>query len=305
MLRHLALVGLLLAAAGCSALAEDDDEVQVAAAFYPLAYAAERVAGDDAEVQLLTSPGTEPHDLELSIRETATLAAADLVVLEEGFQPAVDDGVAQSADGLVLDAVDVVDLIAVEESEEEHADHEGEEHDHEHGDVDPHFWLDPLRMADLGDAIAADLGEVDPDHADGYAGRAADLRRDLVALDAAYAEGLADCEVRTVVVSHDAFGYLEQYGLTFAGVAGLSPDAEPSPAGLAELQQLATSEGVTTVFSERLASPRLTDALAGDLGLATAVLDPVEGLTEETADQDYVALMEQNLEALRDANRCR
>ncbi len=204
----------------------------------------------------------------------------------------------------MLDAAAVVDLLP-EDGHEADEDHEEDGHDHADGDVDPHFWQDPLRMATLGDAVAAALAEIDPDHADGYATRAAALRRSLETLDAAYVDGLADCVRDTVVVSHDAFGYLEKYGLEIRGVAGLSPDAEPTPADLAELQALITDSGITTVFSERLASPRLTEALAGDLGLETAVLDPVEGLTDETATEDYRSLMEQNLVVLREANRCR
>jgi zinc transport system substrate-binding protein len=107
------------------------------------------------------------------------------------------------------------------------------------------------------------------------------------------------------VVSHDAFGYLEKYGLHLAGVAGLSPDAEPTPANLADLHELIQDEGITTVFSERLASPRFTEPLADDLGIKTEVLDPIEGLTDETSEEDYLSLMEQNLDALREANGCR
>ena len=106
------------------------------------------------------------------------------------------------------------------------------------------------------------------------------------------------------MVSHDAFGYLQKYGLHLAPIAGLSPDAEPTPAVLAELSELIETEGLTTVFSERLASPALADTLATDLGLRTDVLDPIEGLTDETADEDYLSLMRQNLAALQEANGC-
>lgn len=315
----LGLIGLLLlATSSCAAFSDESSgsdgsgELQVTAAFYPLQYAAERVAGEHAEVVNLTQPGGEPHDLELTVRETAEIASADLVIHEEGFQPAVDEGIAQNAEGEVIDVVSAVDLMGAEESHDEHEEHaaEGDEHaeegedGHDHGDVDPHFWQDPLRMADLGDAIAERLAEIDPDNADDYTANAAELRGDLETLDTAYADGLADCERDAVVVSHDAFGYLEKYDLHLAAVAGLTPDAEPTPAGLAELHELIRDEGITTVFSERLASPELTETLADDLGISTAVLDPIEGLSDETAEEDYLSLMEQNLDALRQANGC-
>ena len=128
----------------------------------------DRVAGDAWEVDNLTQPGQEPHDLELTIAQTAELEDADLVVLNHGFQPAVDSG-AETADAPVLDAADAVELLPADaddhegETEEEHAEHAGEEHDH--GDTDPHFWLDPLLVADFGDAVADELTEVDPDGA--------------------------------------------------------------------------------------------------------------------------------------------
>jgi zinc transport system substrate-binding protein len=295
----LACVLLTTSLSGCAALGLGDDSedggVEIAASFYPLAYVAERVSGRD--VELLTTPGAEPHDFELTIKETALVADADLVVYERGFQPAVDAAVDETAEGAVLDAADVVDL---KEAGGHEDDHEG--HEHEEG-TDPHFWLDPLRMADLGDEVAQQLSDIDPDHAQEYLANADDLRADMERLDREYADGLAACERHTVVVSHDAFGYLEQYGLHFDAIAGLSPESEPTPAHLAELQDIARDEGVTTVFTETLGSRKLADTLADDLGLETATLDPIEGVDAESTD-DYLSLMRTNLANLQAANGC-
>lgn len=287
-------IALLAAALGATMTAgcTDTDEgkaTEIAAAFYPLAFVAERVSGGLAEVTNLTSPGGEPHDLELTINETLAVTDADLVVHLSGFQPAVDSIIDTSAQGRVLDAADVVDLLP------DPADG---------GADDPHFWLDPLLMADLGDAVAGELAELDPDHRDDYLANAEALRADLADLDAAYASGLARCERDTIVVSHDAFQYLERYGLTVEAINGLSPDAEPTPADIARLQRLVADEGITTVFSETLASPKLAETLAADLGITTAVLDPIEGLADSTAGEDYLSLAEANLAALKKANGC-
>jgi zinc transport system substrate-binding protein len=302
------LTALVLAGtSACSAFSEDegtadDDGVRVATGFYPLQFVAERVGGDLVTVDNLTVPGKEPHDLELTIQETAAVAESDLVVFEHGFQPAVDDAVETSAEGAVLDASEAVDLRPAEEPEGEDG-HEGEGED-DHGDLDPHFWQDPALVADLGDAVADQLASLDPDNANVFAANAADLRADLETLDEDYAAGLEGCDRDTVVVSHDAFGYLEKYGLHFEAIAGLSPDAEPTPADLGRLQQLIEDDGITTVFGERLAPPALVDTLARDAGVTTAVLDPIEGLTDETEGEDYLTLMTQNLAALRQANGC-
>ena len=295
-MRLLVALPALLLVSGCTAFTDDsvglDNGVQVATAFYPLQYVAERVAGDHAEVENLTAPGGEPHDLELTIRESADVAQADLVVYERGFQPSVDDAVDENAEGDVLDAAGVVDLVPFRE------------HGVDSGEDDPHFWLDPLLLAQVGDAVADRLSDVDPEHAADYAANAADLRADLERLDGAYAAGLADCTRDTVVVSHDAFGYLQRYGLRMEAILGLAPDAEPTPADLGRLQDLVRSQGITTVFSESLVSPAVADSLARDTGVQSRVLDPIEGLSDETAGDDYVSLMRANLRAIREANGC-
>ena len=291
-MRLLLVTALLLGTTGCAAFSDDtadDGKVSVAAAFYPLAFVAQRVGGDDVSVTNLTQPGNEPHDLELDIKTTAEVSDADLVLLEHGFQPAVDDAVAEVAEGDVLDVADVVDL---EDSTEDP------------GEKDPHFWQDPARMATLTDAVAASLSKADPEHAATYDSNAKALAADLDQLSTDYEQGLQGCERDTIVVSHDAFTYLDRFGLNVEGIAGLSPDAEPTPADLARLQELIDKDGITTVFSERLVSPRLSQTLADDMGISTAVLDPIEGLSDETAQEDYLSLMRENLSALELANGC-
>jgi len=279
---------------------------RVVASFYPLEYVAERVAGGSADVVGLTTPGGEPHDLELTVRQTAEVADADVLVHLRGFQPAVDEAVDQAGAEHVVDAAEVADLLSPEEldehAEDEHAD---EDDGHDHGDADPHFWTDPNRMASVAVAVKRALVDADPDNAGVYERNLSDLKNDLDDLDVELKRGLADCARDTVVVSHDAFGYFgARYGLEMHPINGLSPEAEPSPAHLRELADLIEEEGITTVFSETLASPEMAESLAGDLGLETAVLDPVEGLTDATAGEDYLSLMRTNLAAVQKANDC-
>lgn len=277
------LLALALAApfSACAAGASGD-EPTVVASFYPLEFLTEQLAGEHLRVVGLTTPGVEPHDLELKVDQVAEVADAELVVYEANLQPAVDDAVAQNAEDTSLDVAEVVDL---------------------DGD-DPHFWLDPTRMKAAARAIERELEVVDPDHADEYAANLADLERDLDAVDAAYRSGLADCARDVIVTSHDAFGYLARYDVRVSPIAGLSPDAEPSAAHLDELRSLIRTEQITTVFSETLASPKMADTLSHDLGLDSAVLDPIEGV-EQGSDEDYLTLMRANLSALQEANGCK
>ena len=280
----LALVVPLLAGCGGTGLGSPGDgRTTVVTSFYPLQYVAQRIAGRHADVVNLTQPGKEPHDLEMTVRQTAELVDADVVVYERGFQAAVDEAVDQSSLEHVVDAAGPARVT---------------------GD-DPHFWLDPTRLDAVATAVEKQLAQVDPAHAAAYRRNLAALHRDLTDLDHAFARGLASCRIDTIVVSHDAFGYLgRRYGLHVVGISALSPDAEPTPTHLRQLQDLIRRDGITTVFSEQLASPKFADSLAHDLGIRAAVLDPVEGLSDRTANQDYLSLMRANLAALEEADQC-
>lgn len=314
-----AVAALLLSACGAQHDAggtDGADGPQVVASFYPLAFIAQRVAGDDVSVENLTQPGTDSHGLELDPQQVAQIVEADLIFLQDGYQPAVDEATAQNAEGQVLDAADVVHLRPApgHDHEQDHegghhgdhrgANHQGDHHGHDH-ELDPHQWLDPANMIALTKAVSAKLAEIDPEHAAAYRQRGDELVSDLETLDGAYTTGLAACERDLVVTSHNAFGYLgEAYGLHTVGIAGLEADAEASPAAMTQVAELVETEGVTTIFHERLVSPAVAEALAAEAGVETAVLDPIEGLSEQTADEDYISLMESNLAALREANDC-
>ena len=300
----------LVAVGGCAtaepastAEANQTGRLIILAAFYPLQFVAQHVAGDHATVASLTQPGAEPHDLELTPRQVASLTTASLVIYQNGFQPAVDEAVVQSGNPHVIDTSTVVPLRPLPTTED----------DHDHGwevqsgglEMDPHVWLDPTLVSRIARAVEQRLSRIDPDHAADYAHNTKTLLTRLQTLDRSFDSGLARCERTEFITSHAAFGYLaERYHLTQIGISGLSPDAEPSPARIAEVQHEAREHQLTTIFYETLVSPAVAKAIAGDLGLATDVLDPVEGITGESRGQDYFSVMASNLAALRKAGRC-
>jgi zinc transport system substrate-binding protein len=281
---------LLLAA--CSDDASDDRPL-VIASFYPFAFIAEQVGGDAIQVENLTAPGSEPHDLELTPRQVADLTDASLVIYEHGFQPSVDDGVDQAdlPDEATLDVADVVSLTNATGADA--------------GEVDPHVWLDPVAMQQISNAIADRLIEIDPDHERVYEHNVDRLEGELRRLGTEYRKGLADCERRTIVTSHDAFGYLAQrYDLEQIPIAGIDPHAEPSPAEQAEIADLVAEDGITTVFTETLVSDDVAESIANETGATVATLDPIEGLSNDSSDETYFDLMRSNLEIIREANGC-
>ena len=276
-------------------------QLSIVSAFYPFAFVAEQVAGSHAVVTTLTQPGAEPHDVELTPRQVGALSAADLVVYERSFQPAVDQAVDQSEAPDVLDTATVVPLEPLGTTPEEQEDGHG----HEDAGLDPHVWLDPTNLARIATEVAGRLAAVDGVHAAEYRANAARLGANLAALDAEFRQGLAHCSRTEFITTHAAFGYLaRRYALTQVGITGLNPDTEPSPSRVAQIQREARSRGVTTIFTETLVSPAIARSIAGDLGLLTDVLDPVEGITSASRGQDYFAVMRSNLTALERANGC-
>ena len=272
-----ALLGVVLAvvASSCRSDGADDSGTSVVAGFARLAELASAVGGPGVEVRDLTPSGAEPHDLELSSDDVDAVEDADVALYLGGdFQPAV----AEVADR----AERAVDLL-------------------EPGEEDPHIWLDPPRFAQAVDQVASALAAADPAGRAGYLDRAAAFRRQVEELDARFRSGLASCQRRVIVTAHAAFGRLaSRYGLRQEAITGLSPESEPSPARLAELAELVRRERVTHVFTERLVSRRVAEALAREAGVEVAVLDPLEG----RLDGGYVAAMDANLATLREVLGC-
>lgn len=299
-------IPLALLLSACGSTEADDGRLKVDANFYPYAWVVEQVGGDQVDVSNLTSPGVEPHDLELKPKQVASVQTADLVVFQKGFQSAVDDAVERAGrkSGTTLDVADVVTLATehdhgVEEGEEGHSDEDG--HDHE-GGLDPHVWLDPQNMVAVTKAVGTFLEKADPDHASTYAANATALEKQLTDLGTSFATGLQTCRRKTIVTSHAAFGYLAaRYGLTQVPIAGIDPANEPSGSQLADITDLVKKDGVTTVFTEELVSPKVADTVARATGAATATLDPIEGSTD---GRSYLQIMQRNLDALTKADDC-
>jgi zinc transport system substrate-binding protein len=295
----LALSGVaLLALTACGSATgsgPSGDRLAVTASFYPLQWASEQVGGDRVSVTSLTKPGAEPHDLELTPKDVGSLGASKVVVYLSGFQPAVDDAVRSQAKDAGFDVAPAADLSITAAA------------DGGTGSArDPHFWLDPVRFEKVVTAIGERFAATDPAHAAEYRANAATLVGRLDALDQELRSGLASCRSDDLVTGHVAFAYLAQrYGLRQEGIAGLSPDAEPDAATLRDLAAYVREHGVTTVYTETLASPALADTLARETGATVAVLDPVEGITSASRGNDYLQVMRSNLATLRAGQECR
>ncbi|ALV35814.1 metal ABC transporter substrate-binding protein [Streptomyces sp. CdTB01] len=295
-------LGTLTACSGDSAAAAGTGKFDVVASFYPMAFLAERIGGTHVHVTSLTQPGQEPHDLEISARQTAQLQDSDAVLYLKNLQPSVDDAVAQSE---VKTKIDAASLTSLEKHGNEvgghAASHDGSENDELSG-LDPHIWLDPVRYAQVAEGVGKAFQKADPKHAADYRKNTAALVKKLDALNTAFKDRLAHTQSKVFITTHAAFGYLaERYGLTEEAINGLDPESEPSAARVKQLETMAKADGVTTVFYETLVSDKTAKTIASDAGLRTDVLDPIEGITSKSRGTDYFSVQEANLKALQSA----
>lgn len=288
----LIVAALALSACGSAGVTADGTvggKLAIVASFYPLQYATQQVGGDFVAVASLTKPGAEPHDIELTPRDVASVSKASLVVYEKGLQGAVDKAVESQGGDRGLDVAPSANLDLRLAS----------------GTTDPHFWLDPQRYSEVAKVIAERLARVEPAHRADFDKNAKAFEDKLAALSEEFTTGLASCQRKDIVTSHSAFGYLaKRFGMRQIAINGLSPGAEPKAGVLATVTAYAKAHGVTTIYAETLASPAIAQTVAKETGAAMATLDPLEGLTDKSRGTDYFEVMRSNLKALQAGQGC-
>ena len=284
--------------------AADDGRLRVLTSFYPMYDFACKIGGDCIDVTNMVPSGTEPHDWEPSTNDLKNLEKADVFIYNGAdMEPWADDLLVSRSDTLhVVEASENVELRTTD-GEHEHA-HEHEGADHHHGDFDPHVWLDPENAKIEMEAIRDALCAADPENSTVFQSNYEKYAAELDALDAEFREKLSSLPNRTIVVAHEAFGYLcDAYGLTQVGIEGLSPDSEPDPGRMAEVIDFVRDHSISTIFFEELVSPKVAEAIASETGAQAKMLSPLEGLSDEqaAAGADYFSVMHDNLAALMEA----
>ncbi|WP_063563888.1 metal ABC transporter substrate-binding protein [Paenibacillus sp. O199] len=312
----------------------EEAKLNVEVSFYPMYEFTKNVAGDLANVHTLVPTGMEPHDWEPTPQDIASIEKADVLVYNgAGMESWIDQvtGSLSNAKLIQVEASHGIDLLEGSEEEEhdhEHADttdthdhadeatteehnhdHDAEAeeghthtHDHDHGGLDPHVWLSPALAVKEVRNIEAGLAQASPEHAEQFKQNADAYVAKLEALDQDFKAAVADSKRKDFITQHAAFGYLaKEYGLQQVPIAGLSPEQEPSAAQMASVIDFAKEHQVKTIFFETLVSSKVSETIANEVGAKTAVLNPIEGLTEEeiAAGMDYIGVMRQNLEALK------
>ncbi|CBW84605.1 Putative high-affinity zinc ABC transporter (Zn(II)-binding lipoprotein) [Listeria ivanovii subsp. ivanovii PAM 55] len=301
------VVAFVLVLAGCGANSNasgEKDKLKVVTTFYPMYDFTKNVTGDKASVEMLIDAGIEPHEYEPSAKDIAKIEAADVFVYNSADMETWVPSVLKSLDSknlTVIDASKGIQLAeGIEEGEEHHHEHEEEDgHHHEH---DPHVWLSPVLAQKEVANIQAGITKADKANATTYEANAEKYTDKLKGLDNDYKTAFEGAGQRDFVTQHAAFQYLAaEYGLHQVAIAGLSPDQEPSPARLAELQKYLTDNDIKTIYFEEVASPKVAETLANETGASLEVLSPIEGITAEEQEKgmDYISYMQQNLKALK------
>jgi zinc transport system substrate-binding protein len=299
----------LLFLGGCSKPVEEaqgntEEKLLVYASFYPMYDFAKNIGKDKIDLKLMIPPGVEAHDWEPTAKMMGEMEKADVLIYNGlEMEPWIEKLTAsiQSEQLIIIEASQGTELIEGEHHEDEH---EEEEEEHEHGAYDPHVWLNPMNAMKQAENIKNAFIQADEANKDFYEANFNEFADKLKALDEKYKQELSNMKRKEIVVAHAAFGYLtNRYGLEQVAITGLSPQEEPSAAKLAELTEFAKQHNLKYIFFETLTSPKLARVLASEVGAETAVLNPLEGLTQEEIDagKDYIAVMEENLAALKKA----
>ncbi len=283
------------------------DKVSVVASFYPLYFFAQEIGGDKADVRNITPAGAEPHDYEPTPQDLVMIQNSNLLVLNGA---GLESWGADILTSVPAEKVVIAGEVFATLEGEVHEDEEHEEEDESEAEervADPHVWLSPEIAIRIVDRIEQGYAKIDPENAQYYADNATSLTSRIAELDTKYRQGLAQCISRDIVTSHAAFGYLAQeFDLRQVPISGLSPEEEPSTRELAEIADFAKTNNFTYIFFESLASPKLSQAIATEVGAQTLVLDPIEGLTASdiASGNNYFTVMENNLVNLQTALQC-
>ena len=321
--------------------AENNEGLKVYASVYPIYDFAKKIAGDNFDVEMVMPQGTEPHGWEPDTKAIKNLESADLFIYNgaglESWTDKVIDSLSNK-DLKVVEASEGVDLIkSSHDHEDEDHDHQGaeenhnhnhdaaeenhdhnheaaennhnheaheEDHEHEghhHGPMDPHVWISPKNAKIEMENIKNALVELDKENADYYESNYQKYAKMLDELDAKYSEQLSALPNKTIVVSHEAYGYLcKDYNLTQIGIKGVNAETEPDAKKMAEIINYVKENKITTIFTEELIDPKVSKIIADETGCLVKVLSPIEGLSEEQIKNkaDYFSIMEENLENL-------
>lgn len=291
-----ALVAVLLVLpASCSSAGADrtDGELTIIVSILPQKYFVERIAGENADVKVLIPPGASPAAWELSPSDMRSVAGADIwftagVTSELGWY---DDFQELNPELSVVSALGTIERLPIDRYgiygvSSEHDDSHGD-----HGGPDPHVWLSPELVREQAEVIASTLSGMDPGREAVYSDSLNSFLDDITDLQSRLHRLLDDHEGAAFMVFHPAWGYFaDEFGLIQVPIE--SAGSEPSPGEMAAIVDLGLARGVSVIFVSPQFSSSSAETIAGELGAAVAVIDPLAEDWMSNMDSVSVKLQE-------------
>lgn len=277
----------------------------VSVSTYTLYEVAHAVAGESLEIHPIIPPGSDAHMFAPTPKQVADIGESALFIYNgAGFETW-----AESLKNTLPDTTKVLDMSQhVHLMTPEHHDDEEESDGHDHGGVDPHYWLDIENMIRMTKAVEGEFSRLFPENRAAYKTASADYIGRLQKLKEDYAAGLKECKNRTLVSNHSAFGYLA-HSNNFESVAviGLSSDEQPSAKVIAQVIALVKKHHIKTIFFEEFINDNIAQTIARESGARAESLQPLENISEYElkSHQTYESIMRGNLAKLTQAMECR
>lgn len=247
--------------------------IQAVTSFHPIDRLVQYIGGDKVDTTLFVPAGSDPHDFEPTARQMAALKESDVLFINGlGMEPWVEDGGITGKTRLMI-LSDGISPLELEEEDPAGEDHEG----HEHGDHDPHVWLglDELRIMAGNTATALEI--LSPEDKAYFQENLKRFNDEADALEAEFLPKFAPHEGKAFVTGHEAFGYLvKNLGLVQKGVSGPLAEGEPTPQKLKDLVDFVKASGITTIFTQELSSPKVSETLSRETGAQMVVLPTLE-----------------------------
>lgn len=287
---------------GVSFAAFWDSKPLIVTTTFPLYDFTKNVVGDKAEVSLLIPPGAEAHSWEPTPSAMVKIQKSKVFIYNgAGLEPW-----AEKMENTILskkkslEASTVVSLLSSEDAAHEQTREIG--HHHDHGQIDPHIWLDPVNAQAIVAAIATAVSETDPGNASVYAANAEAYINQLRVLDAEFQAVLAPAAGREFVTTHAAFAYMaKRYNLKQAAIMGIDPEAEPTPEAMARIIKHIKSNNIAYIFAEPVLTSKLAVIISRETGARVLELNPVHEVDDKQIAQgeNYITFMRGNLQNLK------
>ena len=294
----IAFLALVLGACGQKTSQDKSDEtkgMKIVTSFYPVYAMVKEVSGDLNDVRMIQS-SSGIHSFEPSANDIAAIYDADVFVYHshtlESWAGSLDPSlqkskvkVLEASEGMTLDRVSGLEDIEVGKGVDEKSLY------------DPHTWLDPEKVAEEAQIIADKLSELDSENKEIYQSNAKKFIDQAHELTNKYKPIFDKVEQRTFVTQHTAFSYLaKRFDLNQLGIAGISPDQEPSPRQLSEIQEFVKTYKVKTIFTESNASSKVAETLIKSTGVSLKTLNPLEA--DPQNDKSYLDNLEEDIAIL-------